>query len=370
MKIKTSIFNNILFDELSPWQPNKIRENTFRDILNNKVRQNKDNPELFFKALIIALKNHLINLNIDHIPSSESIANLAKSAVLQTDFSILQLPVFYNKTTEFYYYLINNEIIRIKAAIASNVKKCPDIIDKEFQVVSLLKSLEYVLEQISLKNYDDRDSIYILNALKLALFRLYEEIKIVYPEFVGSEALTENETTNYIEPDFDANKNKPETLAYTISQYLTNKKATNQKEVTIIKEDQKQDKPLFIPNKTDFRSGYKGKLSYEDIRNVELFSEVEKKLYEYEYINLDYNFTNKHNKKKELAAIFKILISKKYFKEKNIKHHNKFRDADYRQYLDHRYNVDTSQQFRKCAPADIDAMIKKYYWLDNLPICR
>jgi hypothetical protein len=151
MIVKPIIFDNILFGELAPWQPENTNETKFRDILNNQVRVHKDKPEQFFKALISSLKDYSINLKIDHLPNDERIANLAKFAELQTDFSLLSIPTFYNKASEFYLYLINNECIRIRAAIASNLNKCKTPVDSEYQVVSLLKNLEYTIEQLAQK---------------------------------------------------------------------------------------------------------------------------------------------------------------------------------------------------------------------------
>ncbi len=368
MTVKPIIFDNLLFGDLAPWKSHNTSENRFRDMLNNQLRANKDNPEQFFKALMNVFKEYSIENKLEELPNNDSIANLAKYAEVQTDFSMLKIPIFFNKASEFYYYLINNECIRIRAAIATKVLNAKSNVDSEFQVVTLLNNLAFTIEQIAQKTYSDKVSTYVLNALKLSLFRLYEEIKLTFPDSIGNEALSEYEIINFIAPDFETKKNIPDTLANILLQYLNAKEKAIPIPVQV--EKHQNDIPTFIPNKSDFRTGYKGKLSYEDVRNNQLFSDFESKLYDYEYIGLDYNFTNKHKKKKELATIFKILTSKNYFKEKNIKHHNKFKDFEYRQYLDNRYNVDTSQQFKKCNSEDIDALIKKYYWLENLPICR
>jgi hypothetical protein len=370
MKIKAVIFNEILYGPLSPWLSSNANETKFKELLNNQLRANKDNHFQYFKYLIDNFKYYSINLNITHISENIHSANIAKFAELQNNFSLFTIPVFYSKTSEFYYYLINNEYNRIRNAITYNVKNSTDEIDSVFHVVNLLDNLEYLFEQFNEKKYDDKISLYVLNAMKLTLFRLYEEIKIVFPSYIGSEALTENEIINFIAPDFEANKNNPDTIDYTISQYLSAKKPEDQKDIVTEKKELKPDKPIFILNKSDFRSGFKGKLSFDDIRNIQLFSEMEKNLYDHDFIDLNYNFTNKHNKKKEFAAIIKILISKKYFRESNFKHHHKFKDFEYRQYLDHRYNVDTSQQFRKCNPEEIDSITKANFWIDNLPVCR
>ncbi len=373
MVVKPSIFDNILFGELAPWKSENTAETKFRDILNNQVRINKDNPEQFFKALIKSLKDYSVSLKIDHLPNKERITNLAKFAELQTSFSMLILPGFYNKASEFYSYLISNETIRIRAAIATNVVKCKTTIDAEYQVCSLLRNLDYTIEQVAGKSNNDKLSLFVLHSLKISLFSLYEEIKKTFPAFIGTEALSENELINFIDSNFNSNKSIPETPAFTIHQYQLAKTSKKQADLLIKQEskiEQVPEKPPFIPKQSDFRTVYKGKLSYNDVINSVLFTKLEEFLYNYDFIDLEYNFTNKHDKKKELASIYRILIQKKYFKEKNVKHQSKFRDADYRQYLDHRYNVDTSQQFRKSTPEIIRSISDKYYWLDTLPACR
>lgn len=226
MIVKPIIFDNILFGELAPWKPENTSETRFRDILNNQVRVNKDKPEQFFKALLNSLKDYSINLKVDHLPNSERIANLTKFAEVQTDFSSLAIPPFYNKSSEFYAYLINNENIRLRAAIATNVSKAKTAIDKEYQVVSLLKNLDYTIEQVAQKTYNDKLSTYVLYAMKISLFRLYEEIKSVYPDFIGSEALSVHEIVNYVAPDFDHEKNVQNSISFQINQFLQALQAT------------------------------------------------------------------------------------------------------------------------------------------------
>ena len=220
MIVKPIIFDNILFGELAPWKPENTSETKFRDILNNQVRANKDNPERFFKALLDSLKDYSISLKIDHLPNNERIANLAKFAEMQNDFSSLAIPPFYNKSSEFYAYLINNENIRLRAALATNVSKAKTVIDKEYQVVSLLKNLDYTIEQVAQKTYNDKLSTFGLNAMKISLLRLYEEIKTVYSAFIGSEALSMHEVINFIAPAFDQEKNVQNTISYWISQFM------------------------------------------------------------------------------------------------------------------------------------------------------
>ncbi|MCX6240735.1 MAG: hypothetical protein NTX43_02870 [Bacteroidetes bacterium] len=220
MIVKPIIYDNILFGDLVPWKPENTIETKFRDILNNKVRVNKDNPEQFFKALMDSLKDYSISLKIDHLPNTESIANLAKFAEVQTEFGLMEIPSFFNKASEFYFYLIKNENIRIRAAISANVRKAKTAIDKEYQVVSLLKNLEYIIEQVAQKNVSDKLSTYVLKAIKISLFCLYEQIKTTFPDSIGTESLSDFEIINIIAPDYDAEKTVQGTISFHIHQYL------------------------------------------------------------------------------------------------------------------------------------------------------
>jgi hypothetical protein len=369
MIVKPIIINSILYGELSPWRSN-LTDANYRDILNNRVRVNKEQPELFFSSLTEALNDYSINIKLDHTPNTATIANLAKFANLaKQSFSILTPPSFFDKASEFYLYLIINERIRILAAIVSNLCLCKSDIDSVFQTVNLLKNLEYSIEQTANKNYTDKLSTYVLNALKITLFRLYSEIITTFPNFIGDEALTEAELINILAPDFETDKNIPGSNADLISKFISSIEASTISAPKPTGDDKVKianDKAPFNQKPTDFRDGFKGKLDYGVIANSKLFIDFEMKLYEYDYIDLEYNYTNKHNKKKELAALFHLLIQKKVFKEKYIKHPSSINKAEYRQYLDHRYNVNTSQEFSRFDPAYIEVLKTKYYWIDLL----
>lgn len=369
MIVKPEIIDSILYGELNPWNSN-LTDANYRDILNNQVRVNRDNPELFFRSLTEALNDYSINITLDHTPNTATIANLANIAnFAKPSFNILKPTPFFDKASEFYSYLITNERIRILAAITSNLSLCKSDIDSVFQTVNLLTNLEYSIEQTAKKNYTDKLSTYVLNALKITLFRLYNEIITTFPNFIGTEALTETELINILAPDFETEKDIPGSNADLISKFITSiEEPTNSapKSTGADKVETADDKPPFIQKPSDFRDGFKGNLDYKVISNSILFSSFEKNLYEYEYIDLEYNFTNKHNKKKELAALFHLLIKKQVFKEKYVKHPSVIKKAEYRQYLDHRYNVNTSQEFSRFDPAYIDVLKTKYYWIDLL----
>jgi hypothetical protein len=220
MTVKPIIFEKILFGELSPWRNDNSSESKFRDILNYNVRANKDNPGLFFKALKDSFRGYHIDFKIDHLSIIENIASLAKYAELQTYFDILSIPAYFNKASEFYYYLIKNECSRIRIAIAINIENCKTYADSEYQVVSLLKNLDYIIEQLGQRTSTDKLSVYVLNAMKISLFRLYQEIKTVYPSLIGMESLSEYEIINFIAPDFETEKNVHNSVSSLIHRFI------------------------------------------------------------------------------------------------------------------------------------------------------
>lgn len=248
MIISATIFNNILFGDLAPWRPENTIESKFRDILNNQVRVYKDNPVKYFNALSNALKDYHVKLDIDHLPNDEAIANLAKHANLQTYASSPAISPYFNKASEFYQYLINNENIRICAALATKVSKAETDIDSEYQVSGILRNLENVIEHIAEKTHNDKLSSYVLNAVKITLFRLYEEIKLSFPDFIGTDSLSVYEVINLIAPDFESQKNIENSVSFVINQFLLARQVVKAKEVnlSIAKHDDETPPPVNV----------------------------------------------------------------------------------------------------------------------------
>lgn len=128
--------------------------------------------------------------------------------------------------------------------------------------------------------------------------------------------------------------------------------------------------PVFTPKQSDFRGHGKGPVSFSDIRDEQLFAKFEIELFDSGILDVDYNFQKKKGNKEMLAALYHILIQKNYFRKKNFKNGRNYDSWHYRQYLDCRYNVDTSQQFRKCTLKDIEGIKYRYTWVDNIAYCR
>jgi hypothetical protein len=224
--IKPIIFEKILFGELAPWRDENSSERKFRDILDCNLRTNKDNPKAFFKELTDNYRGNYNDLKFVNLSDNANIANranFAKCSNLQTALKILEIPPYFNKASEFYSYLIKNECARIFFTINNYLDNPNPYLYPEYLVTSVLKSLKYIIAEVASKTHNDKFSLYVFNAMKISIFRLYEEIKIVYSAFTRSEALTEYELIFILAPDFETEKNTPGTISYIFNRFIESK---------------------------------------------------------------------------------------------------------------------------------------------------
>jgi len=339
-----------------------VKDDVIRQVLNSNVRNNANNPTHFFKSLVDAFNKYNIATEPENIQEWEYYATL--SIYNSSPFVLVGLPPFINKTQEFYCLLIKAiqeaKFIDIKTKFDSNSNET----DRQYLIYQTLKPIEPLLKDISRANNSNPNTNFIYNVLNITVSNFYFEIIRYYSDFIQSETLTADELLYIIDKDYQNNKANQDTPIYLISEYL---KQTESKPKQEREEKPTEQKSDFNPIEDDIKQGYTGKFDYETIAKSKLFQQVEGFLYEQEFIDNDYNFTNKHDKKKELACIFKLLIEKGYFKKRNYKHNTKdFQPYEYRQYLDHRYTVDTSQQFSRVKGKDIKAITQKYYFLETL----
>lgn len=166
---------------------------------------------------------------------------------------------------------------------------------------------------------------------------------------------------------------KPVDLSMLLTTEIIEKESLNStasKKADVIEKHSNLENKTFAPNQSDFKGKSKSPVQFSDIRNVELFSKFEMELFQSQIIDDNYNFQKKRGNKEMLAALYHILIQKNYFRKVNYKNGRDFDDWHYRQYLDHRYTVDTSQQFRKCSQNDIEGFKYGHTWIDNIEYCR
>ncbi len=122
----------------------------------------------------------------------------------------------------------------------------------------------------------------------------------------------------------------------------------------------------FIAYQEDFRDNSPGRITFEDITRQKEFKYLEELLFEDHIIDTAYNFIQKRGNKKNLATIYKFIIKESYFRKSNYKQQTSFQDYQFRQYLDHRYNVDTSQQFKNITDKDVKLYFQSKRWKYDL----
>lgn len=358
---------HILSGSLRPWLPENKDDEKF-SLLITKIRNHKDDHQTFFKELGKAYKSLKIEIEAEVLTEFKELQIILPDPDLTRIHTSIDQPSFFDKKTEFYSSLLKNEYFAIINGIYNSIKTLEDE-DAKYKLYHFFKKIEELAALTTSISDQSSSTIFIINLLKLHLFSIHNELKRIFPDIIDFDVSSQNEILYQISPDFESEKDKSNSLAFYLNLYINSIEST--KESTppppLKTQDKEEIPPKFVTIQKDFRPGYRGKLSYDDILKKQQFTRLEEHLYEYEFIDLDYNFKNKHERKKHLAAIIKILISKDYFKKKNMKSPRKeFDQANYRQYLDHRYNVNTSQQFSRIRAKDIEQVEFKYIWLNNV----
>ena len=116
----------------------------------------------------------------------------------------------------------------------------------------------------------------------------------------------------------------------------------------------------------DFREGYSGRISYDDIVCKKEFKYLEELLFEDGIIDAEYNFIEVRGNKKALAATIKFMIDEKYFRKSNYKHSRNFEFHHYRQYLDHRYGTSTNETMKKMPDNEVKLYFQSKRWKYDL----
>lgn len=284
---------------------------------------------------------------------------------------------FFKPRTEkakYYQQLINNESIRyynficdlVNDAIDNDIKKmwvhttlAKVLTDKLIQVASVIERLDYPISNIDpkrdnkLKDATISEETFIYQYLKIQLIQLYLNIQEAFGEYLNDDKLEEEDIYlkffNDLAPSPSFIK---ECEKFEISIPIKNAK----KEI------------LFHPISQDISPILKSKANFNIVYSPRLFGEVECKLYEYEIIDIDYQFIK--NKKQSnstlLAAVYKILIENNYFRRKILGTNQAYSDLDIRKYLDERYSTDTAQQFRRIKTEEIEEAKMKLPWLEKI----
>lgn len=116
----------------------------------------------------------------------------------------------------------------------------------------------------------------------------------------------------------------------------------------------------------DFREGYSGRLSYDDIVEQKRFKYMEELLFDDGIIDADYNFIEARGNKKAIAATIKFMFYEKYFRKSNYKQRRDFEFYQFRQYLDHRYSTNTTETMKKMTDNEVKLYFQSKRWKYDL----
>ena len=204
------------------------------------------------------------------------------------------------------------------------------------------------------------DDSYTLQFLKYQLIRIYLEIQYSYNDFVKGDSLSESDIHlmyfSELAPEISVIQESPEIKTQESAIKLTKKGPS---------------KP-FNPRKGDFRPDKKGILTFKTmIKNPDRFLRFEEELFDHDLINEEYDFSDRHTQKQELAAIYQTLIKKGYFLKRDFQRLKDIKHIEIRKFLDHRYNADLDKQFRSWEnnPDGLANYVQDRYWIDKLPTC-
>lgn len=313
------------------------------------------------------------------------INSITKIEMASNDFYAFQFENAFNQKRKYFKILIDNAlnhyfnitINRLNEARSDDQRKYILYTTLNTDVIPLIRETAKVIQETGFKlaTYDENpkdtipivdlngDNGFILHYLKFKLIAIYLEVQDGNKIYLKEDPLTMDDilmlyfnhtskNIEYIKP-IKIDVLKPD---FTLT--------AERKEIP--------KEPDFIPIKADFRDYTKGILSYGIVvRNPDRFAAFEDKLFTNGYIGLDYNFTDKHGLKNELAIIYHHLISKRYFNDRYFPGNKELSNLLIKKFLNYRYCVNLDKQFNTFNnnPNEIADFVEKHYWLSNLPSC-
>jgi len=288
-------------------------------------------------------------------------------------FSLL-LPEPFDRRSLLYRDFIDNEKNKFLNQVTPRIEAESEMMKEQYVnrllMIDLKRYFEAIEAEKNLRQDNPADQpveeleAYIIEILTLSLIHIYQEVHECFREYVKQPFNSLQEfylsILNCPAPTvLPVNRKHP---AATCAPKVVEPKPTEKEDDTVEKQ------PEFEVQKGDFREGYNGKLSYDDIEKPLQFQRFEQHLFEGELIDKDYNFipnrTKAHNK--FLATLMRVIIDKGYFKSKNHKFRKGFQPHHYRAYLEHRYNTKLSQDFSRARAEDIGNFKYPGHWIFKL----
>jgi len=327
---KLDLYHDILFLSLRPLRNRETQQNTYKELIID-IKEESYKVQPLFE----------IKFQKKHTDKSIYYQTLIKNEAIR----------YYNVVHEFITNSIDDDTKRlwVKTILQNEMST------KLYEVDNEIKRLEYNIENTYSRQSNPliAEETFVYHYLKTNIILLYLNIQEAFSGYLLCDRLDEEDI--YLK---FFNEHKPERSFFEKANIITQPlKPIQTKEFNSFKPIRGEVKPL-----SNLIA------SYDAILNQTKFSEVESKLYEYEIIDLDYNFkkSKKNSNTLLLAAIYKVLIQNNYFRKRVIGSHNAIKDIDIRKYLDNRYYADTSQQFRKITNEQIENAKVKLPWLDNI----
>lgn len=335
MDNKLKLYNDILFGKLRPFRNRNIPPIKFRELT-------KEIKEEYY--------SHQPNFEVDFFSPHTDKAKYYRKLIVNEAIR------YFNHITD-----------KVENAIGDDVKTLwikstlSDILaDKLSQVNTEIERLDYPISNIDpkgnhrLKEVNLSEETYVYQYLKVQLIQLFLDIQETFKEYVDDDLLTEDEI--YLRYFNEAAPN-PSFIKEAPKVNLPAELPPPKKEV------------LFEPVYGDIRPRGSSKATYDNIiYKPQLFGEIEKRLYEYDIIDINSQFipNRKTSNHRLLAAVIHELIQNGYFRRNIIGTHKKFTDTDIRKYIDERYLTDTNQQVRRLTEEQIEFAKTKLPWLDRI----
>lgn len=243
------------------------------------------------------------------------------------------------------YYMVNYELGKVLSPLLRDLGKCIESNRHKFFYSHHSRTRAY---------HSDNDYIGIL--LKEFLCRTYINIQNQYEEFMLQDIFS---LCDLERKYFDSHTRQ----SYACGSGTSYFQVKNPKKVP-------KSLGLFDVSYKDIHRRYKSQPKYEDlVINKHQFGEIELHMYQNGLINAEYSFIpcKEESHKTLMALIYHELIRKGFFKTYFTRQNRDFSPVDYRKYLDERYSVDTSQQFRRITPEQREYAIKELPWIAEFP---
>lgn len=228
MNTYLSIANNILTGSLRPWSNENQDEEKFRHLLNQKLRQYKENPSSFCRATVKAIDELKIKTE------NENIEELKELATVEVEKPVVfEIPQFFNKQTEFYSYLIKNTFQCLISGIIEILNSTDDV-DSTYKLYQIFNKLEELISISKGVQPEDKSSSMILDILKLNLFITHSILQQRYNQNINFEVLSESEILYQLSPDFESETRDKFKLAYYLNQYISERDKASDEPIQVV----------------------------------------------------------------------------------------------------------------------------------------